>query len=74
MKDFKTKQQMTAGHYCWGDMPMKKAKGGPARASENPMRSESTEAAKSGPEYERVRQKFHNFIKFCFSCVRYLIL
>lgn len=30
MKDFKTKQQMTQGHYCWGGKAMKKgyAEGG----------------------------------------------
>lgn len=32
MKDFKTKQQMTAGHYCWGGKAMKKAEGGSVRA------------------------------------------
>jgi hypothetical protein len=53
MKDFKTKQQMTAGHYCWGGKTMKKAKGGPARKSENPMRSESTEAAKAAIPYRQ---------------------
>lgn len=47
MKDFKTKQQMMEGHYCWGGKAMKKAKGGYA---EGGMRSESTEAAKSGRE------------------------
>lgn len=51
MKDFKTKQQMTAGHYCWGGKAMKKAKGGPTRKSENPMRSESTESAKATNDF-----------------------
>ena len=32
MKDFKTKQQMTAGHYCWGGKAMKKAEGGSVRS------------------------------------------
>ena len=59
MKDFKTKQQMIAGHYCWGGKAMKKAEGGYA---EGGMRSESTEAAKSGPEYERAKKEFDDFI------------
>jgi hypothetical protein len=32
MKGFKTKQQSMKGHYCWGDMPMKKAEGGSVRS------------------------------------------
>ena len=44
MKDFKTKQQMMEGHYCWGGKVMKKAKGGYA---EGGMRSERTEEAKA---------------------------
>lgn len=44
MKDFKTKEQMKAGHYCWGGKVMKKAKGGYA---EGGMRSESTQMARA---------------------------
>lgn len=44
MKDFKTKQQMMQGHYCWGGKVMKKAKGGYA---EGGMRSESTQMARA---------------------------
>jgi len=55
MKGFKTKQQMMEGHYCWGGKAMKKAKGGQARKSENksenPMRSESTEAARATNDF-----------------------
>ena len=31
MKDFKNKQQMMDGHYCWGGKVMKKAEGGMAK-------------------------------------------
>ena len=44
MKDFKTKEQMKAGHYCWGGKIMKKAKGGYAEGN---MRSESTQMARA---------------------------
>jgi hypothetical protein len=53
VEGFKTKQQSMKGHYCWGDMPMKKAKGGTVRKSENPMRSESTEAAMAAIPYRQ---------------------
>ena len=35
MKGFKTKQQMTEGHYCWGGKVMKKAEGGSIRSQFN---------------------------------------
>ena len=59
MKDFKTKQQMTAGHYCWGGKAMKKAKGGYA---EGGMRSESTEAAKVSRDSKDAQERFDNFV------------
>lgn len=58
MKDFKTKQQMTAGHYCWGGKAMKKAKGGYA---EGGMRSESSEAAKAGRDAKDAKERFTDF-------------
>ena len=58
MKDFKTKQQMMEGHYCWGGKAVKKAKGGYA---EGGMRSESSEAAKAGRDYKDAQERFSNF-------------
>jgi len=59
MKDFKTKQQMMEGHYCWGGKAMKKAKGGYA---EGGMRSESTEAAKVSRDSKDAQERFDNFV------------
>ena len=59
MKDFKTKQQMMEGHYCWGGKAMKKAKGGYA---EGGMRSESTEAAKASRDSKDAQERFDNFV------------
>lgn len=59
MKDFKSKQQMMEGHYCWGGKAMKKAKGGYA---EGGMRSESTEAARAGRDSKDAQERFNEFI------------